>query len=116
MPGGGGTPLAAGIESALMLAMAIQRQGDTPVLVFLTDGRANITRDGRADREAAQAQAIAAARGIRSAGLSAILVDTAPRAQPQAEEVAGAMGARYLPLPHARSKELDGAIRDASRA
>jgi magnesium chelatase subunit D len=96
--------------------MAIQRQGDTPVLVFLTDGRANITRDGRADREAAQAQALVAARGIRSAGLSAILVDTAPRAQPQAEDVAGAMGARYLPLPHARSKELDGAIRGASRA
>jgi magnesium chelatase subunit D len=116
LPGGGGTPLAAGIESALTLAMAIQRQGDTPVLVFLTDGRANITRDGRADREAAQAQALAAARGIRSAGLSAILVDTAPRAQPQAEDVAGAMGARYLPLPHARSKELDGAIRGASRA
>ena len=116
LPGGGGTPLAAGIESALMLAMAIQRQGDTPVLVFLTDGRANIARDGRPDREAAESQALAAARCIRAAGLGAILVDTAPRAQPQAERVAGAMGARYLPLPHARSKELDGAIRGAARA
>jgi magnesium chelatase subunit D len=43
-------------------------------------------------------------------------VDTAPRAQPQAERVAGAMGARYLPLPHARSRELDGAIRGTARA
>jgi magnesium chelatase subunit D len=116
LPGGGGTPLAAGIESALMLALAIQRQGDTPVLVFLTDGRANITRDGRADREAAESQALAAARCIRAAGLGAIVVDTAPRAQPQAERVASAMGARYLPLPHARSRELDGAIRGAVRA
>jgi magnesium chelatase subunit D len=49
------------------------------------------------------------------AGLGAIVVDTAPRAQPLAEQIAGAMGARYLPLPHARSKDLDDAIRAATR-
>lgn len=115
LPGGGGTPLAAGIESALALAEAMRRQGDTPVLVFLTDGRANVTREGTPDREAAHAQSIAAARRLLAARLRAILVDTAPRAQPQAERIADAMGARYLPLPHARSRELDAAIRGAAR-
>jgi magnesium chelatase subunit D len=115
LPGGGGTPLASGIEAALALADATRRQGDTPVLVFLTDGRANVTREGRPDRAVAEAQSLAAARCIRAAGLGAIVVDTAPRAQPLAEQVAGAMGARYLPLPHARSRELDQAIRAATR-
>ena len=115
LPGGGGTPLAAGIESSLALADAARRQGDTPVLVFLTDGRANVTREGRSDRDAAETQALAAARCVRAAGFAAIFVDTAPRAQPQAERIAGAMGARYLPLPHARSQELDVAIRRATR-
>ena len=114
LPGGGGTPLASGIEAALALAGATRRQGDTPVLVFLTDGRANVTRDGRPDRAVAESQSLAAARCIRAAGLGAIVVDTAPRAQPLAEQVAMAMGARYLPLPHARSKDLDNAIRAAA--
>jgi magnesium chelatase subunit D len=115
LPGGGGTPLATGIEAGLALATATQRQGDTPVLVFLTDGRANVTREGRPDRGTAEAQALAAARCIRAAGFGAILVDTAPRAQPLAEKVAEAMGARYLPLPHARSKDLDDALRSVAR-
>ncbi len=115
LPGGGGTPLASGIEAALALAAATRRQGDTPVLVFLTDGRANVTREGRPDRAVAESQSLAAARCIRAAGLGAIVVDTAPRAQPLAEQIAGAMGARYLPLPHARSKDLDNAIRAVTR-
>jgi magnesium chelatase subunit D len=115
LPGGGGTPLASGIEAALALADATRRQGDTPVLVFLTDGRANVTREGRPDRAVAESQSLAAASCIRAAGLGAIVVDTAPRAQPLAEHVAVAMGARYLPLPHARSKDLDNAIRAATR-
>ena len=85
------------------------------MLVFLTDGRANVTRDGRPDRAVAESQSLAAASCIRAAGFGAIVVDTAPRAQPLAEQVAAAMGARYLPLPHARSKDLDHAIRAASR-
>lgn len=115
LPGGGGTPLASGIEAGLALAHATRRQGDTAVLVLLTDGRANVTREGQPDRAVAETQALAAARCVRAAGFGAILVDTAPRAQPLAARVADAMGARYLPLPHARSKELDVALRNAGR-
>lgn len=114
LPGGGGTPLASGIEAGLALADATRRQGDTPVLVVLTDGRANVTREGQPDRALAESQALAAARCVRIAGFGAILVDTAPRAQPLAARVAEAMGARYLPLPHARSKELDLALRNVN--
>jgi magnesium chelatase subunit D len=115
LPGGGGTPLATGIEAGYALAEATRRQGDMPVLVLLTDGRANVTRDGQPDRAVAEAQALAAARCVRVAGFGAILVDTAPRAQPLAAKVAEAMGARYLPLPHARSRELDVALRHVAR-
>ena len=114
LPGGGGTPLASGIEAANALADAARRQGDTPVLVFLTDGRANLTRDGKPNRAAAESQAFAAARQVRAAGFSSILVDTAPRPQQLAERLAGELGARYLPLPHARSSELTTAIRGAA--
>lgn len=116
LPGGGGTPFAAGIEAAYALADAIRRQGDAPLLVFLTDGRANLTLEGKPDRVAAEAQAIAAARRIRAEGLRCLLVDTAPRPQPQAEKVAGEMGARYLPLPHAQSQSLNSAIQRAAQA
>src|SRR4029450_5166679 len=40
LPGGGGTPLAAGIEAGLALADAVGRKGETPVVILLTDGRA----------------------------------------------------------------------------
>ncbi len=57
LPGGGGTPLAAGIDAALALADAMRRRGATPVVVPLTDGRANIARDG-AGRARAGADAL----------------------------------------------------------
>lgn len=115
LPGGGGTPLASGIEAAIALADATRRQGDTPLLVFLTDGRANLTTDGKPDRAAAESQALAAARRVRADGLRCLLVDTAPRPQALAEKVANEMGARYLPLPHARSQSLNAAIRGAGQ-
>lgn len=110
LPGGGGTPFASGIEAAVALAESTRRQGDSPLLVFLTDGRANLTTDGKPDRAAAEDQALAAARRVRAEGLRALLVDTAPRPQPLAEKVAVEMGARYLPLPHARPQSLNAAI------
>ena len=44
LPGGGGTPLAAGIRLALDIALGILRKGETPVVILLTDGRANVAQ------------------------------------------------------------------------
>lgn len=101
LPGGGGTPLATAIGAAAALADAVRRKGRTPAIVFMTDGRANIDRDGQPGRAKAQSDALAAARALRGEGLMSLLIDTSPQPQPQAAEIAAAMGGRYVPLPHA---------------
>ena len=63
IPGGGGTPLAAGIDAALALAEPIRRKGETPILILLTDGRANVARDGSGGRERAESDALAPRAG-----------------------------------------------------
>jgi magnesium chelatase subunit D len=114
LPGGGGTPLAAGIDMAVELAASLARRGDTPVLVLLTDGRANVSRNGSGGRAAAEADALAAARAVKLAGFATLLIDTSPRPEPQAERIAAAMGARYLPLPHADAHAVSRAARSAA--
>jgi magnesium chelatase subunit D len=114
LPGGGGTPLAAGIASAHALADAVRRRGATPVVVLLTDGRANIARDGTPGRARASEDALAAARQMRIEGFAALLLDTSPQAQDTARELAAAMGARYLPLPYAGAAMLSQAVRAAT--
>lgn len=111
LPGGGGTPLAAAIDSANASAGEAKRRGQSAVAVFLTDGKANICRDGSADRPRAQAEAEAAARGLRIAGTRSLFIDTAPRPQPQAKMLAEAMGARYLALPNGAAEQVSQAVR-----
>jgi magnesium chelatase subunit D len=114
LPGGGGTPLAAGIASAHALADTIRRRGATPVLVLMTDGRANIARDGAPGRQQANDDALSAARRLGVEGFSALVLDTSPQAQEPARELAAAMGARYLPLPHAGAAAMSQAVRAVS--
>jgi magnesium chelatase subunit D len=116
LPGGGGTPVAAGLDAAQALAEAVLRRGGTPVLVLLTDGRANVTRAGAGGRDVAEADALTAARRLAAMRLAAVLIDTSPRPQPQAERLARAMGARYLPLPYADAGALSRAVRTAQPA
>ncbi|KAA2238059.1 magnesium chelatase subunit D [Salinarimonas soli] len=111
LPGGGGTPLAAGIEAAARLADTLRRRGDAPTLVLLTDGGANVCRSGETGRAAAAADALAVARRVGAEGLSALVIDTSPRGQPLAGEVAAAMAARYLPLPRADAAAVSRAVR-----
>lgn len=101
LPGGGGTPLASGLDAALGLADSILRRGDTPVLVVLTDGRANVTRNGTPGRAQAAEDALASARALRAGGYSSLLIDTAPQPQEAARKIAERMGGRYLALPYA---------------
>jgi magnesium chelatase subunit D len=116
LPGGGPTPLAAGIEAALRLCETIRRAGRTPVITLLTDARANIARDGTAGRPRAEAQATEVARSVAAAGVACLLVDTSPRPNPFARILAEAMRAQYVPLPYADAAALSRAVRSASAA
>jgi magnesium chelatase subunit D len=103
LPGGGGTPLAAGIDAARALADDLQRRGQTATAVFLTDGRANIARDGSVGRGRAEDDALAAARLMHANGVNALVIDTSPRAAAFVHQLAEEMAAIYVALPHAEA-------------
>ncbi len=113
LPGGGGTPLAAGIDAGFLLAEMVRRGGDTPTLVLLTDGRANVTLAGTGGRAQAEQEALQAARRVRSAGHSALFLDISPRPAEQGRRLAREMGALYLPLPYADAASVSRAVREA---
>ena len=113
LPGGGGTPLAAGIEAGAALADGVRRRGGTPVLVLLTDGRANVALNGTGNRALAEAEASAAAKRLRAMGMSVLLVDTSPRPHPPTRRLAMDMAARYVALPHVDATALSRAVRAA---
>jgi magnesium chelatase subunit D len=111
MPGGGGTPLAAGIVAAGQLADEVKRKGRTPTVVMITDGRANVTREGTGGRQQAQDEAQSAAKLWRSFGYRTLLVDNSNRPEPRAGQLADAMGALYLALPRANAELITQAVR-----
>ncbi len=112
LPAGGGTPLATAICAAGDMALGLKQKGQTPAIVLLTDGKANISRQGTQGRAAAQSDALASAAQLRSHGISSILIDTFAHREPKAEAIALAMGARYLPLPYADAQTLSEAVRN----
>ena len=114
LPGGGGTPLAIAIDAACELANQISRRGETPIIVLLTDGRGNIARDGSPGRAKAAEDAMAAARQLRAAGLTALLLDTSPQPQAAAQMLATEMGAAYIPLPYAGAQAVSRVVQLAS--
>lgn len=116
LAGGGATPLASGLDAALSLAADATKRGRTPVLVVMTDGRANVARDGSPGVAAASADALATARAVRAAGVRALFLDTSPRPQPRAKAVADAMGARYLPLPYLDAHGISAEVRSLAAA
>ncbi len=114
LPGGGGTPLATALDAARELAVQISRRGETPIMVLLTDGRGNIARDGSPGRAKAAEDATAAARQLRLAGITALLLDTSPQPQAAAQALAGEMGAAYVPLPYAGAQAVSRVVQLAS--
>jgi magnesium chelatase subunit D len=110
LPGGGGTPLARGLADALQMALDERRKGQSVTLVLLTDGRANITLSGAPGRPQARLDALDIARKAKASGLRALVVDSGGRPQAAAREIADAMGARYLALPHGRPQLVGQAV------
>ncbi len=116
LPGGGGTPLASGLNAARELAEAARKRGRTPFLVILTDGRANICAKGTMVRQAAEDDADAAAKAIGLSGIASAFVDISPRPRPEGAKLAAVMGARYLPLPRADARTMHAAVKGAQHA
>lgn len=111
LPGGGATPLATAIDVASLLGQAERAKGRTPLIVFLTDGRGNVGRDGEPGRPRAEQDARDAARALRATALPAVFIDTSPRSRPGSEDLAVAMGAAYAQLPFVDSGAVAAVVR-----
>ena len=113
LPGGGGTPLAHAVELTTLLSEQILRDGATPTAVFLTDGVANIARDGTPGRQRAKEEAMTAAKHFRALNSRALVIDASPRAQQKARELADALGGQYLAMPQADAAGMRNIVRSA---
>ena len=113
LPGGGGTPLAAGLDLAREQAAQARRRGMWPTICLLTDGRANIARDGTADRAQAARDAENAAKALRAEGHEVLVIDTGQRPSQALRTLAQVLDAPYLPLPRADAERMAAAVSDA---
>ena len=114
LPGGGATPMAAALELTRDLTERAAKQGTTTQYVILTDGAANVARDGTRNREAGTRDALEAARRLALCPSSGLIIDTAQRPQPRARELAETLTGTYIALPQADAQTLNRAIRASS--
>jgi magnesium chelatase subunit D len=111
LPSGGRTPLAHALylAAATLRRQRLARPDAQPLLVLVTDGRANVPlADGDALEDAYACAALLAAQRI-----PALLVDSeqGPAALGLARDLAARLGARYVPLEHLGADTLAGAVR-----
>ena len=110
LPGGGGTPLALALKMACEQSIQLQRQGVTPILVVLSDGRANVTLQGLGGRAQAQADALLWVQQWRQTGHRSLWIDTSIQPDPQVQNLADAMGASYMPMPQVQAQRMATAM------
>ena len=106
LPGGGGTPLASGLDEAFELAVQVRRAGGNPIVIVLTDGKANITRAGVGNKVTALEETQSAAKLFALEGFDAMVIDVSSEPQKSARALATAMQATYLPMPRASASEI----------
>ena len=114
LPGGGGTPLAAGFRAVNEMAISLERKGLTPIIVVMSDGKANVNLKGVGGRERAHSDALMAAKELRVKNHRLLFVDTSPKPEILAQELSGAMAAQYFPLPFANSASSGKKISQAA--
>ncbi|MEM8798575.1 MAG: magnesium chelatase subunit D [Pseudomonadota bacterium] len=116
LPGGGGTPLAMGLEAGLRLALHVEREGQGALLVMMSDGGANIALDGTPGRAQAGDDARDMARAFRANGLAWLAIDTSPRGNAQMRALSEDGGATYVRLPAADARGVSSAVQSYSDA
>ena len=115
LPGGGGTPLALALKMACEQATQLQRQGVTPILVVLSDGRANVNLQGLGGRAHAQADAQQWAAQWRQTGHRCLWIDTSLQPDTQVQNMAQTMGGSYLPMPQVQAQRMASAMENLRR-
>ena len=113
IPTGGRTPLAHALLEARKLIVQ-QRQRDpnmVPLMVLLSDGRANVGVSGGDPFE----EAMRIAAWFRAERVETIALDPAPRANRFGlmPKVASALGGRYMPVDDLRADVIQKAVRSA---
>lgn len=117
LPTGGRTPLAAGLAKGAetLLAAASRHGGLVPVMIVITDGRANAGSGAGGDpwRESRQL-----ARRIAESGLRSLVIDTEQGAVRLglARELAADLQAQYCRLDELESGRIERAVRAAQVA
>ncbi len=116
LPTGGRTPLAAGLEQARhMLELQLRRTKDSmPLLVLITDGRANFSPCGEDPVE----EALLAARRVADAHIPAVVIDTEKQfvSLELASQLAQAMDAPCYRVEELRARPLAQLVRGHSPA
>ena len=115
LPTGGRTPLAAGLERGLNLLMAEKQkdEGAIPVLLLISDGRANVS-SGLGKKEI-EKELLALAEQARAKGIFVIVIDTEVVSKSfiqmqlgYCREIASYSGGKYYPIADLTSQ----AVRD----
>lgn len=114
VPGGGGTPLAAGLDAGLTVALDARRGGRTPRLVVMSDAQANVGHDPGAGRAGARIDALASATRLAAHDVATMMIDTSARLRAgrvaPAVELAAAMNALYFALPYPNAAGLKALV------
>jgi magnesium chelatase subunit D len=107
LPTGGGTPLAAALLRTIDVARQARSRGILQtVVVLLTDGRANISKNGGREQIAEELQAIG--RHMIGEHLTSIVIDTQRSylSRGEARQLAGWLGGTYVYLPNAKGEQI----------
>jgi magnesium chelatase subunit D len=119
LPAGGGTPLAAGLESALNLALRARPAGRETLLVLLSDGRANVPRNpGPGGREAVWRDVEQVCAAMRAERVNSVVIDTTHQSVSNGEagRIAELLGGRLVHLPHPKPDAVCAAVSAAVEA
>ena len=113
MPTGGKTPLADGLATALLTLAKLNKKDSElePILVLVTDGRANAVEENGGDPIEA---AIKMAEKIRKAKITSVVIDTENDfiKLGVAKKVAQAMGASYYNLRQLSKEQILRIVRN----
>lgn len=111
MPTGGKTPLAEGLDTALMTLTAMNKKDkeQEPVLVLLTDGRANAGED-------AVKEAMRTAERLRESNVTSVVIDTETDFIKLgiAKNLAREMGATYFSLKQLSQENIVHIVRNVT--